>query len=152
MIRQLTLCVLFSISFTATGCSSTTIDNHKRAEHPDESLINTYWKLVTLDGASVVAHQNFREAHLVLHQEAFRLAGATGCNTLMGSFRVENERIAFDQIASTKMACPTAQMKTERDFLTALKQVTAWSVDGATLILSGENNEPLAAFEAVHLY
>ncbi|MDN6323456.1 MAG: META domain-containing protein [Halomonas sp.] len=128
------------------------MDTHETAHSPNEALINTYWKLVTLDGAPVVAHENFREAHLVLHQEASRLAGTTGCNTLMGSYRVENERIAFVPIASTKMACPTAQMKTERDFLAALKQVTAWNVDGATLVLSSDNNEPLAVFEAVHLY
>lgn len=134
------------------GCSSAPIDNHERAERPDESLINTYWKLVSLDGAPVITHKDFREAHLVLQQQASRLAGATGCNTLMGSYRVENERIVFGQIASTKMACPTAQMKTERDFLAALKEVTAWSVDGSMLVLSGDNNEPLAVFEAVHLY
>lgn len=150
MIRQLTLCVLIGITFMATGCSS---NNHKPAERPDESLINTYWKLVALDGAPpVVTHENFREAHVVLHQEASRLAGATGCNTLMGSYLVENERIAFGQIASTKMACPEPQMKTERNFLAALKQVTAWSVDGSKLVLLGDNNEPLAVFEAVHLY
>lgn len=135
-----------------SGCIVAATDSHKYTTSPDESLINTYWKLVMLDGAPVVTHEDFREAHLVLHQEASRLAGATGCNTLMGSYRVENEQIAFGQIASTKMACPTTQMKTERDFLTALKQVTAWSVDGATLVLSGDNNELLAAFEAVHLY
>ncbi|WGI24785.1 META domain-containing protein [Halomonas alkaliantarctica] len=128
------------------------MDTLETTHHPDEALINTYWKLVTIDDIPVVTLENFREAHLVLHQEASRLAGATGCNTLMGSYWLENERIAFEQIASTKMACPTPQMKTERDFLAALKQVTAWSVDGATLVLSGEDNEPLAAFKAVHLY
>ena len=133
------------------GCSSATMDTHETAHHPNEALINTYWKLVTLDGAPVVTHENFREAHLVLHQEASRLAGATGCNTLMGSYLMENDRIAFGQIASTKMACPAPQMKTERNFLAALKQVTAWSVDGSKLVL-GDDSEPLAAFEAVHLY
>lgn len=150
--RRLPIYGFISALLITAGCSSATMDTHETEHRPDEALINTYWKLVTLDDTPVVALENFREAHLVLHQEASRLAGATGCNSLMGSFRVENERIAFDQIASTKMACPTAQMKTERDFLTALKQVTAWSVDGATLLLMGDNNEPLAVFEAVHLY
>lgn len=128
------------------------MDTHETAHRPNEPLINTYWKLVTLDGAPVVTHENYREAHLVLHHEASRLAGATGCNTLMGSYRVENERIAFGQIASTKMACPALQMEIERDFLAALKQVTTWSVDGAMLVLLSDNSEPLAVFEAVHLY
>ncbi len=150
--RQLPIYGFISALLITAGCSSATMDTHETAHRPDEALINTYWKLVTLDDTPVVALENFREAHLVLHQEASRLAGATGCNTLMGNYHVANERIAFGQIASTKMACPAPQMKTERDFLAALKQVTAWSVDGATLVLSGENNESLAAFEAVHLY
>lgn len=152
MIRHLTLCVLIGITCLTTGCSSTTIDSQAAAEHPNEPLINTYWKLVTLDGEPVVTRENFRESHLVLHQDASRLAGATGCNTLMGSYRVENEQITFNKIASTKMACSTAQMNNEQDFLAALKQVTTWNVDGAMLVLSGNNNEPLAVFEAVHLY
>lgn len=150
--RQLPIYGFISALLITAGCSSATMDTHETAHRPNEPLINTYWKLVTLDGAPVVTHENFREAHLVLHQEASRLAGATGCNTLMGSYRVENERIAFGQIASTKIACPTPQMKTEQDFLAALKQVTAWSVDGAMLVLSSDNSEPLAVFEAVHLY
>lgn len=89
---------------------------------------------------------------MVLHQEASRLAGNSGCNKLMGSYRVVSERITFSQVATTKMACPAPQMKTEQAFLAALKQVTAWSVNGATLVLTGDNNKTLAAFEAVHLY
>lgn len=152
MIRQLTLYVLISILFVAAGCSSRTIGNHETMEQPDESLINTYWKLMKLDGAPVIAKENFREAHMVLHQDASRLAGATGCNTLMGSYQVENEHITFNQVATTKRACPAPQMETERNFLAALKQTTAWRVEGARLVLSGDNNEPLASFEAVHLY
>ncbi|MGP9765083.1 META domain-containing protein [Halomonas sp. AOP13-D3-9] len=152
MKRRLALYGFIGALLITAGCSSPAMDSQETAHHPDETLINTYWKLVTLDGAPVVTRENFREPHLVLHQDASRLAGATGCNTLMGSYRVKNEHIAFGQIASTKMACPTAQMKTERAFIAALKQVTAWSVDGTMLVLSGENNEPLAAFEAVHLY
>jgi|TARA_R110001583_G_scaffold24485_2_gene89335 heat shock protein HslJ len=150
--RRLPISGFISALLVTAGCSSATMDTHETAHQPNEALINTYWKLVTIDGAPVVTHENFREAHVVLHQEASRLAGATGCNTLMGSYQVENERIAFGQIASTKIACPTPQMKNERDFLAALKQATAWSVDGAMLVLSGNNSEPLAVFEAVHLY
>ncbi|EHJ93015.1 META domain-containing protein [Vreelandella boliviensis] len=152
MKRLLAICVFIGTLLITTGYTLAAMDFQKSAASPDEPLINTYWQLAWLDGALVVTHENFREAHLVLHQDTLRLAGATGCNTLMGSYRVENKRITFGQVASTKMACPTAQMKTERDFLAALKQVTVWSVDGATLVLSGENNKTLVVFEAVHLY
>lgn len=121
-------------------------------KRPDESLINTYWKLVRLNGAPVIAQENFREAHMVLHRDASRLAGSTGCNTLMGSYQMENERIRFIQVASTEKACPAAQMETECNFLTALKQTNAWRVEGARLVLLDDKNESLASFKAVHLY
>jgi heat shock protein HslJ len=128
------------------------MNNHENAERPDESLTNTYWKLVEVDGAPITAQENFREAHMVLHLDASRLAGSTGCNTLTGRYQVKNTRIAFNQVATTKMACPTAPMKTEQDFLTALKQANAWHVEGARLELLDDNDAPLASFQAVHLY
>ncbi|UZH09161.1 MULTISPECIES: META domain-containing protein [unclassified Halomonas] len=152
MKRRLALYGFIGALLITAGCSSAPIDSPDGTYHPDEPLINTYWKLVTLDGEPVVTDENFREAHVVLHQDGSRLAGATGCNTLMGSYRVENEQITFNKIASTKMACSTAQMNNEQGFLAALKQVATWNVDGAMLVLSGNNNEPLAVFEAVHLY
>lgn len=152
MKQLLGMCGLISTLFINTGCTLATTDFQQSTAPPNEALINTYWKLERLDGAPIATHENFREAHLVLHKDALRLAGATGCNTLLGSYHVENERIAFGQIASTEMACPAPQMRAERDFIAALKRVTAWSVDGATLVLLGDNNEPLAVFKAVHLY
>lgn len=152
MKQLLALCVFCSVLFITAGCSLATKSSHEKAERPDESLSNTYWKLVKLDGAPIVNQDNFREAYMVLHFDAMRLAGATGCNNLLGSYRVEKERITFNRIATTKMVCPTIQMKNERNFLAALKQVRAWSVDGATLVLSDDGNEPQAVFEAVHLY
>jgi heat shock protein HslJ len=143
---------LTCITIGAAGCSSTTVGHHKAADYPDESLVNTYWKLVKVGGAPVTAQENVREAHLVLHRDASRLAGSTGCNTLMGRYQVENPRIAFNQVSTTKLACPAAPMKTERDFLTALKQANTWRVEGARLELLGDNDAPLASFEAVHLY
>lgn len=152
MKRQLAFTALISALLITMGCTSAAMDIQKTTERPDESLINTYWKLVTLDDKQIVTQKNFREAHLVLHQEASRLAGATGCNTLMGSYATENEHIEFNHVATTMMACPKVQMETEHGFLTALEQVTKWSVEGDTLMLSDDNGEPLANFQAVHLY
>ncbi|MEL7613192.1 META domain-containing protein [Vreelandella titanicae] len=152
MKRQLPIYGFISALLITAGCSSAPIDSPDGTYHPDEPLINTYWKLVALDGASIVSGENFREPHLVLHQDASRLAGATGCNTLLGSYIKEGERITFNQVATTKMACPAAQMKTEQAFLLALEQAVAWHMNGSALELLDDNNEPLTSFEAVHLY
>lgn len=117
----------------------------------DEPLENTYWKLNRLGETPVTAVDNQREAHLVLHAEEARVAGSGGCNRLMGSYDLEGEALSFGRLATTMMACP-AGMQTERAFLDALEEVAAWEVDGKTLTLSDADGEPLARFEAVHLY
>ncbi len=158
MIRNNTLkrLLAFSICISAllitAGCTAASTDNAKSNERPDKSLINTYWKLVTLDDKQIITQENSREAHFVLHQEASRLAGATGCNSLMGSYLAQNERIEFNQVATTRMACPPPQMETEQGFLATLEQTAQWRVDGDTLVLSDDQGEPLAHFQAVHLY
>lgn len=146
-----TFCLFSSALLMLAGCSSTAM-MAKNAERPDESLTNTYWKLLTIAGQPATTQQNFREAHLVLHQEGSRLAGATGCNTLTGRYYTDNERLTFKQIATTKVACSSSQAATEQAFLTALKKVQQWHVKGSALVLTGTHNQALASFEAVHLY
>lgn len=152
MKQLLALSIFYVFIGIITGCSSAALDSHKPANYPDESLINTYWRLVTLNERPVVTPENVREAHLVLHRDLSRLAGATGCNTLMGSYRVEKERITFNNVATTKIACSTQQMDTEHDLVAALKLATEWKVSGNKLLIIGDSDEQLASFEAVHLF
>ncbi|CAH1043315.1 META domain-containing protein [Halomonas sp. TD01] len=134
----------------ANGCQSHSAIH--QAVKPDETLTNTYWKLVTLENQPITTADNYREPHLVLHEEKTRLAGSTGCNTLIGSYRVEGKRIAFEQVGTTMMACPDTQMRNEQALLSTLQQVDAWQVNGGTLSLKNANGKPVAVFEAVHLY
>ena len=119
---------------------------------PDESLINTYWKLLTVNDEPEVAADNVREAHIVLHVERTRLAGSTGCNTLSGRYQHTGQQLTFHLIATTKMACPTAQMRSEQAMLIALKQTRRWNINGSLLELTNARGEPLAVLKAVHLY
>jgi len=154
MIKPLGYTLGLGLALTLAGCAAST-GNSSPADDtatPDVTLANTYWKLTTLEQGTVAATQdNEREAHFVLHEEEHRVAGATGCNQLMGSYIMNGEQIAFKQVATTMMACPDSQ-GSERAFLNALNQASGWDIDGETLTLSGENNAPLAHFEAVHLY
>ncbi|WP_083007087.1 META domain-containing protein [Halomonas sp. GT] len=134
----------------ASGCQLHSAPN--KAVQPDETLTNTYWKLDTLEGQTITTADNLREPHLVLHEENSRLAGSTGCNALIGSYRVDGKQIAFEQVGTTMMACPDTQMRNEQAMLSTLAQVDTWQVDGSTLSLKNANGKPVAVFEAVHLY
>ncbi|MCH4812491.1 hypothetical protein, partial [Vreelandella neptunia] len=64
--RQLqTLPIILSTLLLITGCSTAARDAQESFAPPDELVVNTYWKLVTLDGKPVSTQENFREAHMV---------------------------------------------------------------------------------------
>ncbi|MCG7577861.1 MULTISPECIES: META domain-containing protein [unclassified Halomonas] len=134
-----------------TGCQ-----NHAALQASmaaDESLINTYWKLLTVNDDPVVAADNVREAHIVLHiDNSARLAGATGCNTLSGRYQHTRQQLTFHPIVTTKMTCPAALMHIEKAMLSALYQTTHWKIHGERLVLFNDKGEPLAGLRAVHLY
>jgi copper homeostasis protein (lipoprotein) len=115
-----------------------------------ERLENTYWRLVRLRGEPVRAEPNQREPHIVLRTHDQRVSGSGGCNRLLGGYRIDGNRIAFEKFAATLMACP-AGMEQERAFLGALGQAVRWRVVGSHLELFGDAGSPLARLEAVHL-
>ncbi|MDN6336216.1 MAG: META domain-containing protein, partial [Halomonas sp.] len=75
--------LLLGLTLAAAGCATQTPDGSSDAS-PDVALTNTYWKLTELAEGSVETMDNQREAHFVLHTDDQRVAGATGCNQLMG--------------------------------------------------------------------
>ncbi len=142
--------LLLGLTLAAAGCATQTPDGSSDAS-PDVALTNTYWKLTELAEGQVETVDNQREAHFVLHTDNQRVAGATGCNQLMGNYALDEQQIAFQQLATTMMACQDGA-ETERAFLTALNQTDSWEINGETLTLSNDEAQPVAHFEAVALY
>jgi copper homeostasis protein (lipoprotein) len=115
-----------------------------------ERLENTYWKLVRLRGEPVRVEPNQREPHIILRTHDLRVSGSGGCNRLLGGYRIDGNRLAFEKFAATLMACP-AGMEQERAFLGALADAARWRVVGSHLELFDATGTPLARLEAVHL-
>ncbi|WP_404343546.1 META domain-containing protein [Vreelandella venusta] len=147
---RISLAITATLCLWLSGCQSHAAQHAHTA--PDESLTNTYWKLLTVNDNPVVATNNVREAHIVLHIDSTRLAGSTGCNTLSGRYQHTGQQLTFHPIATTKMACPTAQMRSEQAMLSALQHTKRWEISGSRLELTNAHGEPLAVLEAVHLY
>lgn len=120
------------------------------AHVPDAELENTYWRLTRLGEQEIAPPPGQREPHLVLHPEQNRLAGHTGCNRLMGAYRLQDDRLSFDRLATTRMACPRG-METERALLSALAESSTWKLAGAVLELLDAEGHPVARFAAVYL-
>jgi heat shock protein HslJ len=117
---------------------------------PDRALMNTYWKLVELQGAPVTVAPNQREPHLVLQLQGNRVVGSGGCNRLTGTYTLNGDFVGFAGVAATRMACP-AGMEQESAFLRALGDVRSWRVRGDDLVLLDAANATLLKFAAVDL-
>ncbi|OLO09980.1 hypothetical protein BTW10_17100 [Chromohalobacter japonicus] len=140
------LSVLLAVIVIA-GCA---MQKEPDSARPDEPLVNTYWKLTELEGAPVEVVANQREPHFVLHADPARVMGSTGCNRMMGNYRVEEDRLYFSALATTRMACEQG-VHTEQRFLDVLNATDEWRVTGEHLTLLDAQHETLARFKAVHL-
>lgn len=101
-------------------------------------LVGPRWRLVELEGQPALTGGGAREAHLVFSRAdgADRVGGATGCNSMGGSYHLDGERIHFGELISTKMACVEEdRMRQEARFVGALERADRYAVSGDTLIL-----------------
>lgn len=116
----------------------------------NESLFNTYWKLTRLNDEPIEVFQDQREPSLILATEENRLSGSDGCNRIMGSFQLREDKLKFSRIASTMMACPHG-METAQAVHFMLEKVRYWQIEGQHLELADVDGNVMARFEAVHL-
>ncbi|MEG3114529.1 META domain-containing protein [Salinicola sp. 4072] len=146
----LAVSVTVAVAMIVSGCatSSNTVDDTQTA---NEALVGTYWKLMTLDGQPVAVADNQREAHLILGEDG-RVSGSTGCNRLMGSYRLEGDTLTFSRLASTRMACPGDMAMLEQAWLAALAETAHYSIADQSLELQNADDRALAEFKANALY
>ena len=104
----------------------------------DNPLVGPRWRLVELEGEAALTGGGSREAHLVFSSDtADRVGGATGCNSMGGTYEADETSIRFSQLISTKMACVEEErMRQEARFIKALETADRYAVSGDTLTLS----------------
>lgn len=103
------------------------------------ALVGPRWRLVELDGQPSIGGGGAREPHLMFSRgdSANRVGGATGCNTMGGTYEADGSRVRFSQLFSTKMACvEEGRMRQETSFLNALESADRYVIRGDTLTLS----------------
>lgn len=118
-----------------------------------EPIVEKYWKLKTLEGKPVKMHKNQeKEVYITLKAEDNRVTGFAGCNTILGSYELqEGNRIRFKNMGSTMMACPDVAIN-ESDFLRIFQIVDNYTINGDELSLNVGRRAPLAVFEAVNMH
>jgi heat shock protein HslJ len=143
---------LLPLSLAVAGCAATEQAGAPSSEpaKPSVQLLETYWKLVELNGQPVPKLE--REPHLILKSEGGRVTGFGGCNGFGGTYTLDTatSRVRFSEMISTMMACADG-MELEQGFLKVLATADNYSLSGDRLSLNKARMAPLARFEAVHL-
>jgi heat shock protein HslJ len=85
---------------------------------------------------------------LKLDEEGGKYTGATGCNTLVGSYDLDPEGLRFAPPETTLNACTTALAAAERRFIEALTAVRQAFIAGTTLDLLDNAGKRRLRFEA----
>lgn len=114
------------------------------------ALVGTPWRLVEVNGFAVDAAASGRDVYLVLQESENLFGGFGGCNRFGGSYDLADDRLTFQSIRSTKMACPET-MELEARFMRALNQVATWKTSEQQLRFFAEDGTVLAVFESFTL-
>lgn len=157
---KIPLIVATMTAFIFLGCSNSRKANKETTNKnqnsdtlgkaDNDSIINKYWKLITLEGQKVTMAKNQeREVYFILKPDEKRITGFSGCNTFGGTFTLESGwRIRFSQMASTMKACPDVEVN-EREFLKVFELSDNYTLHNDTLSLNVGRRAPLAVFVAV---
>lgn len=115
------------IAIVVGGCDYFAGDN------ASGGLVGTSWTVESIGGVVVDA------ANPTMLFAPEGLSGNAGCNTYSGSFRTDGDEIEVGELATTRMACPSAELQVQETiFLGALGDAMTWeqTPDGK-LILGG---------------
>jgi copper homeostasis protein (lipoprotein) len=116
------------------------------AQGAHASLENTFWGLVRMQAEPVRLASDQREVHIRFLPGRSNVQGFAGCNTFNGAFKVEEDRLSFGALGSTRMACPYLDL--EVALFTALGKVTRYRIVGDHLELFDATGHSLLRFEA----
>ena len=86
--------------------------------------LNKSMLITSLNGKAIPTSD--RQPYIELNIKEFKLSGSTGCNTIMGGVVLDKANglsVKFDNVATTKMACPPEQAQFEKELLLALSSV-----------------------------
>lgn len=116
----------------------------------DTDIREKYWKLTELNGKPIKwVNGQSKEPHFILKAADNRVQGNGGCNGFFGSFEInEGNRIKFQQLASTMMACENLDI--ENELMKVLEMADNYSLNGENLSLNKARMAPLAKFEVVY--
>lgn len=104
-------------------------------EKRTDILTEIKFSLLLLDGKEIDSGR----VYFTLSNDENRFYGRGFCNSFNGRYLLKgSDTIKFNNLASTKMACP--DLNAENEFFSMLKQIDSYRFEGKTLLLKNSDN------------
>lgn len=113
-----------------------------------EMLMNHSWELTTLNGTAISYAENERPVQFNLTEKDNKVSGFAGCNNFMGTYTLKGDTLTFAPLATTRKACPDADIN-EADVLKAFSEVATVSLENGKLSFLNAKKEVVAVFAKI---
>ncbi|MDT7827532.1 META domain-containing protein [Pricia sp. S334] len=141
---------LAAIALTMVSCTTTKKMNQQSTDDKtmaSNDITNSTWQLVRLEGDTIdQSNHDGEKVRFILNASGQTVTGYSGCNFFSGTYSLQSgNRIEFSQIASTRMACPDAEIN-EQGVLEVFNLADNYTLNGDQLMLNVGKRAPLAVF------
>lgn len=99
----------------------------------EETILDAYWMLLSLEGQNVPESQDNRMAYIRFQENENDVFGYAGCNKFTGKYKLTETSLQLSDLASTRMSCPG--IDTENKMMEALRSTTSYKKSGKVLTL-----------------
>jgi heat shock protein HslJ len=110
---------------------------------PAASLEGAPWQLVSYADAAGEMHEPLSGTQITIEFRDGQVAGSSGCNNYIGSYRVAGEKLSIRLSGSTMMACPEEVMSQETAYWAALDGAALYRITGDALQIVSADGKPL---------
>lgn len=136
--------------FRSKGKSITQKENNKTSNElsiQKFEIFQTEWELIRMGASKPNLTGTDNKVSILFSKDNSHFAGFSGCNRYSGKYEIKKESLLFDNIISTKMACPETDMAFENNYLNNLNKVNNYAINGDTLFLKN-NGRAILTFIA----
>ncbi|HJK77776.1 MAG TPA: META domain-containing protein [Methanocorpusculum sp.] len=113
---------------------------------PQTQSLEGKWILTGIGSGSNAEHPN---GIISMEIVGTNVSGNAGVNLYHGTFSVENGKLIFSPMATTRMAGPEHMMAQEQNFLAALLNVTGYTVANGVVTFTDASGNTLLTFAAM---
>lgn len=126
------ICTIVLVGLQSCSC--------KKGSEAVTELSKSSWELAEINGKPIDKQDFAKIPTLNFDPAESRVSGNSGCNSMSGTFKVEEDKITFGPIMGTKMACEGTG---ENQFTTAFNTVQKFKLGKKLYFYDGSENKVL---------